>query len=397
MPRRTAADHQDLLLRGERGHVVALGAEAGIDAAVPGFVVGAAAVTALGAGLDFELPARADLLGIIVVGEDAAVEADKIGLALAQHLLGRVAVETGHRHHGDLDHFLDPDRQGNVAQRSVVRPVHLLGELAQGDVWLGIEQVIRQIRALVHARPVVADVEGIDPGRLVDAGDLLAFRDGQPLVAGADLEGVHEYLHREVLAAALLDLVDDGHDETGAVLHALRTVHVVTLVPEARQEAVEEVVGGGVDLDAVPTGLLQTVRTCGEAVHQLLDLLDGQSVRRLLIVHIERGVHGHRRGGHSLGDEGVDAAPGSPMVELGVDGDAVLVYFVRQFGEVLDVFVVVYAEAPVAHFQQGPLHSGRLGDDHARRRLAPPLRRRPWPGCRPGSLRPRRGRSAPRS
>ena len=126
----------------------------------------------------------------------------------------------------------------------------------------------------------------------------------------------------------------------------------------------EEVVGGGVDLDAVPPGRLQADSSRGEAVHQLFDLVDGQSVGRFLIVNIERGVHGHRRSGYSLGDEGVDAAPGSPMVELGVDGDSVLVDFVRQFGEVLDVLVVVYAEAPVALFQQGPLHGGRLGDDH---------------------------------
>jgi hypothetical protein len=218
-------------------------------------VIGAAAVSALGAGLNVEGAAGPHLVGVVVVGEDAAIEADVVGLALAQDLLGRVGVETGYRHHRDTHHLLDARRQGDVAQCPFVTPVHLLGKLVEREMRLGIEQDIGEVRALVHARPVIAHVQRVDPVGFVDAGDLLAFLDCEPLVACTDLEGIHQELDREILSAALLDLLDDLHDEPAAVLHALRAVYVIPLVPEARQEAVEEVVGGRIDLDAVPAGL----------------------------------------------------------------------------------------------------------------------------------------------
>ena len=132
-------------------------------------------------------------------------------------------------------------------------------------------------------------------------GDLFALVQAQGLVSRqSDFDGVHEYLHREVLPAALLDLFDHVHDEAGAVLHALRAVLVVALVPEARQEAVEQVVGRGVDLDAVPAGLLQAHGPRGEPIDQLLDLVDGEDVRRLLVVHVEGRGKGHGGGRHGL-------------------------------------------------------------------------------------------------
>ena len=152
-------------------------------------------------------------------------------------------------------------------------------------------------------------------------------------------------------------------DEAGAVLHALRPVLVVALVPEAGKEAVEQVVGGGVDLDAVPAGRLQTGGAGGEPVDQLLDLGDGEDVRRLLVVHVERRGVGHRGCSARLGDEGVDTAPRATVVELREDGHAVLVDLSGELSEVLDVLVVVDAEAAVAVFEQRPLHGGSLGDD----------------------------------
>jgi len=171
-------------------------------------------------------------------------------------------------------------------------------------------------------------VQGIHAHRLVDLGDLLGLLDAEGLVSGkTHLDGVHEYLHGEVLAATPLDLLDHVDDEAGTVLHALRPVLVVALVPETRQEAVEQMVGRGVDLDAVPAGRLQAGGAGREAVDQLLDLVDGKRVGWFFIVHVERRRVSHGRSGAGLGDEGVDAAPRTAVVQLREDGAAVLMHF----------------------------------------------------------------------
>jgi len=77
-----------------------------------------------------------------------------------------------------------------------------------------------------------------------------------------------------VLAAALLDSFDHVHQKTRAILHVLRPVLVVALVPEAGQERVEQVIAGGIDLNAVPACLLQPGRARSEAFHQELNFFD---------------------------------------------------------------------------------------------------------------------------
>ena len=76
-------------------------------------------------------------------------------------------------------------------------------------------------------------MQGVDAGGLQKHGDLLALRDGETLRPGADLDGVHAHLDREVGADALFDALHDLDDDPHAVLHALRAVAVVALVPES--------------------------------------------------------------------------------------------------------------------------------------------------------------------
>ena len=125
----------------------------------------------------------------------------------------------------------------------------------------------------------------------------------------------------------------------------------------------EQVVGRGIDLDAVPTGGLQTGGPRREPVDYLLDLTDGERAGGLFIVDVERRGVGDCRRRHRLRHECVDTAPGSAMIKLREDRAPVLVNLGREFLELFQVLVVVDAEAAVSLVEQRPFHGRSLGDD----------------------------------
>ena len=118
---RAAADYEDSLPRAERRHVVLVGAEAGVDAAVPRQVVVRVAGAAVRARLDVVQPALADLARVVRVGEEPPVDADQVRLALAQRLLAEVGVQHADRHDGDRDHLLDDRPRAAPARRRLCR------------------------------------------------------------------------------------------------------------------------------------------------------------------------------------------------------------------------------------------------------------------------------------
>jgi hypothetical protein len=129
------------------------------------------------------------------------------------------------------------------------------------------------------------------------------------------------------------------------------------------------VVCTGVDLYPVEAAVGQPAGGGRVALDQPLDLLDGQSGRRLLLMYVEDGGEGDRRSGYPLGDVGVDSAPGAAVVELHEAGDAALVDLLGQVLDVLEVLVVIHSEPAVALVGQRPFHGRGLDDDHARAAL----------------------------
>ena len=173
-------------------------------------------------------------------------------------------------------------------------------------------------------------------------------------------------MHREIRATPLLDLFDHLHEEPRPVLHALWAVLVIALVPKPRQECVEEVIAACVDLNPIPSRLLQPRRARGKPLHQAVNLPDGQRMRRLLIMHVERRRIRHCRRSHRLRRQRINPAPRPAMIQLRKYWHPVFMHLCRQFLQLLEILVVVNPESPVAFFQQRPLHRRCFGDHQSR-------------------------------
>ena len=106
---------------------------------------------------------------------------------------------------------------------------------------------------------------------------MLVLLQAQAQVAHAELDAVHEHLDGEVRSPQRL--------RTAAMTSRTKRVRfsqfcgpvlVVAPVPEAGQEGVEQVVGAGVDLDAVEPAVGEPAGAVGVVLDQFLDVVDGQ-------------------------------------------------------------------------------------------------------------------------
>lgn len=105
-------------------------------------------------------------------------------------------------------------------------------------------------------------------------------------------------LGREVIT----DRFDNLQQEPGAVLEGA-TIMVRTLVGQGRQEVVDEVAVGTMDLDSVHASTSSTGGSGTESVDDLLDLGEGELTRDAVVL-IPLEVCASRGGNHILGPEG---------------------------------------------------------------------------------------------
>ena len=93
--------------------------------------------------------------------------------------------------------------------------------------------------------------------------------------------------YRKVLPQTLFYLLDYRGNQPGSVFPTA-TVFVMSPVPERREEIMQQVTAGSVNIDTIKSRLLGSNRRAGELVDNLLYLLDSQLPRFLVMKIVVR-------------------------------------------------------------------------------------------------------------
>ena len=212
--------------------------------------------------------APADRLDLAVLGFERPIrirqhlprEADQVGAALGQDLLAvfgvaqRVAVDDR-----DVDDLFD--RLGRV----------------HGPALVVVHRVEACARALLDAH---AEIEGRDTGLFHHLRHQLAFfhlaAARHPLV---DRVANH---HGEVIAALLVDLIDDGEREAHPVFEAAAET-IGAPIQQRAHELGQQIAVGRMQLDRIEAGLLDAPGRLGKEVDQLQNLLGRRRAHRLAL------------------------------------------------------------------------------------------------------------------
>ena len=330
-------------------------AQRGVDLATDPVVLHHAGLAgdARGAGTDVVLSALVGLVGIVRVGEQPPADGHGIALAFGDELLAQRSIEFAHGDDRDGDHLLDSRRQVDVHPLLEVDGGELLDD---GLGRLGVGELLGDGDAAVGRVAIGHDVEVVGPGRFKPLGELLALRGGgalgDPVLGPVQLDG-QQVVVTDPLPAGL----EDFQGEAAAVLQAAGAVLVVSPVPHAREEGVDEVVVVAVEFDAVEAGLLDPFGRVRVLDDDVLDLRDGQRPQRPVAKPVEEDLLGLgvqirrsdrdetlRKVPRVRGEHGV----GAQVVDLHDDRAVVLVGGLGQRGHTRQHRVVVHVDAAVA-------------------------------------------------
>ena len=224
------------------------------------------------------------LAGGVGIGDELARHAHRVAVALGDDLLAHVErVDAGAGEDGLAGHGLHLLRE--------------VDELALGHDLVG-HGAGRLVEAGLHG-PGVNAMGLDDRDELEGVGDAVAV--GHEVIGG----DAHE--NRHVIAAGLVNLVDDLAEETGAVL-GRSAVLVGAVVGVLGKEAHHHVADARVDLDDVDAGILAAAGGLAVLLDDLGDLLFGV----LALGHAHERAGGHVLG-RSVGQKRI-VARGTPLI-----------------------------------------------------------------------------------